>query len=444
MMNKKALIVGWGESGKGSALLLQKKGYDIFVYDDAQSIDCKPCKDVSKLSVFEAVADKDLVVISPSICLNHKCVAYAKSCKIEVVGELELGYKYCHNNIVAITGTNGKTTTTMLMSNILTNSGFDSRAVGNIGKSFCRELCNIGDGAYIVLEVSSFQLEGTKTFRPNFAICLNLSPDHIERHVTFENYAEVKKRIFANQTQDDYSILNYDDDVVKNFVDSVSGKCYFFSLKHRVKGVYLRNNEIIFEDEKREVVCSVDDMWSNFSYNISNAMPCILVAKLLGIDNDTIKLTLKNFKPPKYRLEHTADIGKRKIFNDSKATNIDSTLKACGNMQGSTALIVGGYNKGISYESFFTMLPSCVRHIVGCGENVYDIMQFMPQNHLYSFEVTTSLERAVELVLQKDVDNILFSPTTSSYDRYTSYVQRGEHFDRIINQIANEYPQNQQ
>lgn len=441
-MKKKALIIGWGESGKGSALFLQKKSFDISVFDEKKEIDCSPYKNCSGMSEFEAVADKDLVVISPSIPLCHNYVEYAKKCKIEVVGELELGYRYCKNNIVAITGTNGKTTTTMLMSSILKNSGIDARAVGNIGKSFCKELLDITDDTCIVLEVSSFQLEGTSTFRPNYAVCLNISPDHIERHGTYENYIEVKKKIFAHQRQDDFSILNYDDDIVKNFIDSVAGKCYFFSLKHRVKGVYLCGEEIVFEDENREVVCNKSDLWSEYSYNILNAMPCILIAKLMGVDNATIKKSLQQFAPPRYRLEHTCDIGEKKVFNDSKATNIDSCLKACANMAGSTALIVGGYNKGISYESFFSMLPKNVGHIIATGDNVYEIMQFMPEEHGYTFEISASLERAVELALQKNVKNILFSPTTSSYDRYSSYVQRGEHFDRIIKETVGIYPQN--
>lgn len=441
-MKKKALIIGWGESGKGSAALLEKKGYEIYVYDDNVDIDCSPYINISGQSEFKAVADKDIVVMSPSICLKHNLVEYAKKCKIEVIGELELGFKYCHNQIVAITGTNGKTTTTILMSNILVNSGYDARALGNIGKSFCKELCDIKDSAYIVLETSSFQLEGTRSFAPKFAICLNITPDHLERHYNFENYCLAKKKIFMNQTKNDYAILNYDDETVKNFVDDINAQCYFFSYKHRVNGVYVSGDEIIFEDNSREVVCKVSDLWSDYSYNVMNALPCILTAKLLKIDNASIIKSLKNFKPPKYRLEYIGDIKGKKVYNDSKATNIDSTIKACDCMRGATALIVGGYNKGISYQSFFTLLPNNIRHIIGCGDNVYDIMQFMPHNANYTFEITTSMERAVQLALQKDVENILFSPTTSSYDRYTNFVQRGEHFDRIIQQIIEEYPQN--
>ncbi len=439
-MKKNALIIGWGKSGFGSAKLLQKLDYNIKVFDDCGEVDCKPYEDVSNCLPHEVMTNVDLVVLSPSITQNHDLVIYAQKCGIEVIGEIELGYRNCKNKIIAITGTNGKTTTTILMRDILVKSGYDAKALGNIGKSFCGELADISENGYVVLEVSSFQLETTKDFRPDYAMCLNVTPDHLDRHGSFENYFAIKRKIFCNQTPSDYAIINYDDTNTRNMTGDINSNTYYFSLKHRVKGAYLKKDELVFEDldngSKAEVVCKVSDLWNSNAHNISNALACIVVAKLLKIENSIIKNAFSEFKPPRYRIEYVCDFCGKKIFNDSKATNIDSTLKACACMKGDTALIVGGFSKGISYHSFFVMLPSNIKHIIASGDNVYEIMQFMPEVHNYTFEIAATLERACEIAVEKNVANVLFSPTTSSYDRYSSFIQRGEHFNKIISDLV--------
>lgn len=433
---KKAIIVGWGKSGQGSAKLLQSHGYEVSIYDDNKVINCQPYENISSKDLTQCIQNSQLVVLSPSVELNHPLVECAKLYGVEVVGEIELGYRYCNSPIVAITGTNGKTTTTMLMRDIIHKSGRNAKALGNIGESFCGELADKSNDDVIVLEVSSFQLESIISFRSKYAILLNISPDHLERHVSMSNYVATKKRIFVNQKNNDFAILNYDDDTARQMISDVASVTYYFSCKQRVKGAYLFENKLMFEDiangVEAQVICRVEDLWSHANYNISNALACIVVAKLMKISNEQIVCALKNFAPPRYRMEYFGKVLGKKIFNDSKATNIDSTLKACESMQGSTALIVGGYNKGIAYHSFFAMLPKNITSIIACGENAREIMEFMPDYHEYSWEITATLERAVQLAFEKSTDNILFSPTTSSFDRYNSYVQRGEHFDSIV------------
>ena len=431
---QKALVVGFGVSGKGATQLLLRQGVEVSVYSDGEIdlSDYPQVKDVSKAGEYEAVADKDIVVISPSVENTHKIVEYANRFNVPVIGEIELGYRYCKGGIIAITGTNGKTTTTKLINEIINLGKIKSYALGNIGESFCANADKIEQDEIAVLEVSSFQLESIKQFRPRIAACLNVTPDHLERHKSIENYAMAKFNIFINQGMGDCAILNYDDKIVRDFYDDIDGEVFFTSAKTEVKGAYLSNGNIVVNIDQKYDFMSIEDIPLKGEYNYQNVMTAILAAKLIGVDDKYIKKAIADFRLPRYRNEYIGSLNDIDIFNDSKATNIDSAIKACNSMQGDTALIVGGYDKGIAYDGFFANLPENIKHIIATGDNVYSIMQFLPSYHEYTFEITSSLERATELALQKPVKNVLFSPTTSSFDRYSSYVERGEHFDMII------------
>lgn len=431
---EKVLVVGFGVSGKGAVQLLLRQGAEVSVYSDTP-IDLSEfpeLKDVSALGEYEAVADKELVVISPSIENTHKIVEYAKRFNIPVIGEIELGYRYCKGGIIAITGTNGKTTTTKLINEIINAGEKKAYALGNIGESFCAHADEIGEDEIAVLEVSSFQLESIKQFRPRISACLNITPDHLERHKSLENYAMAKFNIFINQGIGDCAILNYDDCAVRDFYDDIYGEVFFTSVKTEVKGAYLSNGKIILNIDERYEFMDIDEIPLKGEYNYQNVMTAILACKLTGVEDKYIKKAISEFSLPRYRNEYIGSINGMDFFNDSKATNIDSAIKACNSMNGDTALIVGGYDKGIAYDGFFSNLPDSIKHIIATGDNVYSIMQFLPSYHEYTFEITSSLERAVELATQKSVKNVLFSPTTSSFDRYKNYVERGEHFDMIV------------
>ena len=436
---EKVLVVGFGVSGKGAVQLLLRQGVQVSVYSD-EDVDLKDYPqviDVSKTSEYEAVADKDIVVISPSIEPTHKIVEYAKRFNIPVIGEIELGYRYCKGGIIAITGTNGKTTTTKLINEIINAGERKSYALGNIGESFCANADKISEDEIAVLEVSSFQLESIKQFRPRISACLNITPDHLERHKSIENYAMAKFNIFINQGMGDCAILNYDDKIVRDFYDDIYGEVFFTSAKCEVKGAYLSDGKIIINIDGKYEFIKLEEIPLKGEYNYQNVMTAILAAKLIGIEDEYIKNAISNFRLPRYRNEYIGSVNGIDIFNDSKATNIDSAIKACNSMQGDTALIVGGYDKGIAYDGFFASLPENIKHIIATGDNVYSIMQFLPSYHEYTFEITSSLERAVDIALQKSVKNLLFSPTTSSFDRYSGYVERGEHFDMIIANMKN-------
>ena len=286
-----------------------------------------------------------------------------------------------------------------------------------------------------MLEVSSFQLQSVKNFHPYIASCLNVTPDHLERHKNMDGYAMSKFNVFINQRAGDYAILNYDDSVVREFTDMISADVFYTSNTRNVKGAFVREGKIILNLDKEEEFLDLSQIPLRGKFNYQNVMTAILACKLVGIEKEIIATTICNFRPPKYRNEYLGEIDGKSIFNDSKATNIDSTIKACESMQGDTALIVGGYDKGLAYDGFFASLPNNIKHIIATGDNVYSMMQFLPTYHEYTFEITSSLQRASELALSKGVSNILFSPTTSSFDRYSGYMERGEHFDMIIDTL---------
>lgn len=439
MQTKKAtetvLIVGYGISGMSSAKLLSRKGYKVALYDDREDIlfDNNDYQDRRNLRVDKLLQDISFCVISPSVALDNKVVVECKARGIEVISELELGYRFAENEIIAVTGTNGKTTTTLLIQAILKESGLDAYALGNIGLALTDKVDEIDKKAVIVLETSSFQLESTSDFCPEIAVCLNVTPDHLERHKTFEEYVRCKKKIFENQTDKDYAVLNYDDDTVRDFASDIKSKIYYFAKGKKVKGAYTYNEEIYFNGGCRErVLCKIDELSLKGEHNIENSLAAITATKLLGVDDKVIAKVLKSFTPLRYRMQFIADIDGSRVYNDSKATNIDATIKACNSLKGDVTLIVGGYDKKISYQSFYCQLPSNVKHIVGVGDNVYAIKQEMPEEKWYTFEIAHTLEKAFETAINKQTPNILFSPTTSSFDRYTGYIQRGEAFDKVV------------
>lgn len=424
----KTLIYGSGISGKGAEKLMKTLGIEYDTYLDG----------LEEASIDAVLDDSniDTLVISPGVAMTNPLVKTAKMRGIEVLGEIELAYRHCLADIIAITGTNGKTTTVTLTEEMLRASGITAYALGNNGVSFSGKVSELTLSDVVVLEVSSFQLESTKRFCPKIAVCLNIAPDHLERHGNMSEYALCKRKVFAMQTASDYAVLNFDDETVAKFGETTNANTYYFSLKSVVRGTYVCGNGIYFKDKAVEYVCSTADLSARGEHNLMNALAVITIAKILNIPNSVIAKVLNNFTPPLHRNELVATVNGTRYYNDSKATNTHATLSACATMEGKTVLLAGGYDKGLEYSDFLRELPLKVSAIVCYGANREKILSAAKNICSLTVIEAENLEEAVKIASHIKVDNVLLSPTTSSFDAYRSYVERGEHFVALVNELV--------
>lgn len=424
----KTLIYGSGISGKGAEKLMKTLGIEYDTYLDG----------LEEANIDAVLSDSniDSLVISPGVAMTNPLVKAAKMRGIEILGEIELAYRHCLADIIAITGTNGKTTTVTLAEEMLRASGITAYALGNNGVSFSGKVSELALSDVVVLEVSSFQLESTKRFCPKIAVCLNIAPDHLERHGNMNEYALCKRKIFAMQTASDYAVLNFDDETVAKFGEATNANTYYFSLKSVVRGTYVCGNGIYFKDKAVEYVCSTADLSVRGEHNLMNALAVITIAKILNIPNSVIAKVLNNFTPPLHRNELVATVNGTRYYNDSKATNTHATLSACATMEGKTVLLAGGYDKGLDYSDFLRELPLKVSAIVCYGANREKISSVAKNICSLTVIEAENLEEAVRIASHIKVDNVLLSPTTSSFDAYRSYVERGEHFVALVNELV--------
>lgn len=423
----KTLIYGSGISGKGAEILLKNLGIDYDTYLDG----------VERSDIDTALDENDIdtLIISPGIAMSNPLVKAAKLRGIEVIGEIEFAYRHCLADVIAITGTNGKTTTVTLTEAMLRSCGISAYALGNNGVSFSGKVAELTLSDIAVLEVSSFQLESIKRFCPKIAVCLNIAPDHLERHGNMGEYTLCKRKIFAMQTASDYAILNYDDEIVSSFGETTNADTYYFSLKSVVRGTYVCGNGIYFKDKAIEYVCSTADIKARGEHNLMNALAVITIAKILNIPNSLITNVLNNFTPPLHRNELVATVNGTRYYNDSKATNTHATLSACATMEGKTVLLAGGYDKGLDYSDFLRELPLKVSAIVCYGANREKISSAAKNICSLTVMEAENLEEAVKIASHIRADNVLLSPTTSSFDAYSSFEERGEHFIQLVNEL---------
>ena len=427
---KRALIVGAGKSGKAAKELLTSVGIECALYDDGEHDEWED--DRSGLRVNEVVEGIAFAIVSPSVPSAHPLIAELKRKGIAVFSELGLAAALCRARKIAVSGTNGKTTTVSLIEHILRSGGIDARAVGNIGVPFSAECADMPSYGVAVVEVSSFMLE-SGGIAADVAVLLNVTPDHLDRHGDFAEYARVKARLFEAQSGGDSAVFNADDAIAAAIADKVKSKAYFFSTRGKCRGAFVDGADICFDfgDGARRV-CGSDCVKLVGEQNLSDCLAAVAACKLFGVGDEAIARGLESFHAPKYRLEYLCDYRNTSIFNDSKSTNIDCTISACEAMKGTTCLIVGGYDKKLSYHNFFSRLPGGVKYVVCCGDNSSRIIECAPENGDFEIYRTATLERAVMLGLSFDVDNLLFSPSTSSYDRYRNFEERGRHFEQAV------------
>lgn len=443
---KKISVIGMARSGVAVAHLLSGKGADLFVSDNGKEEDL--ASEIAKLAEegipyevgrhTDRVYDCSMLVISPGVPSNAPVVLEAQKRSINVVSELELASLFCQASIVAITGSNGKTTTTTLIGRILGDAKKKHVVAGNIGTAFSSVVLDLAPTDIAVLEVSSFQLDHIATFRPRISVILNITEDHMDRYDhSMENYAASKARIFANQQDDEVLIYDADDEWSRQKAAQATCRTIGFSLKSKPEeGAFVENGMLVTViDGKRTDIVRCDEISIMGMHNLYNSMAATLVGQLLGVGGASIRSTLKNFKGVEHRLEFVREVNGVRYYNDSKATNVDSVWYALQAFHGPIVLLLGGRDKGNDYERLTELVKSRVKAIVAIGESADKVEN--------AFRDTTSIARANSMVeaiqkakrLADNGDIVLLSPACASFDWFKNYEHRGRVFKDLVNNL---------
>lgn len=442
---KKVLVVGLGKSGLAAALFLRRRGAQVTVSDvrSAEQLG----KDIPAL-LEEGIAveagghglltfrRQDLIVVSPGVPLDTPELVQVKAFGLPVLGELELASRYLKGKSLAITGSNGKTTTTALCGEILKAGGLKVEVGGNIGVPVIALVDNSSDDGWSVLEVSSFQLETTERFRPEIAVVLNVTPDHLDRHGSFENYAAAKERIFANQTIDDALVLNADDDVTSRMAARAKSRIFWFSAKRVVRqGAFVHEGAIVYrasEQAAPEFVLKIENIPLKGHHNVENVLAAVCAARLAGVEAEVIRKAVESFKAVEHRLEFVAEINGVDYYNDSKATNVDAAAKAIAAFPGGIHLILGGKDKNSDYRQLRSLLEERVKTVYTIGAAAEKI-----ETHIYGSVPVVScgtLEQAVTKAAEaaQPGEIVLLAPACSSFDQFENYEHRGQVFKELV------------
>ena len=446
-MAKKIIILGAGESGVGTALLAKQKGYEVFV-SDASAIQpvFKAELDANNIPYESGTHDvvrilaADEVMKSPGIPEKNELVQQIRAKGIPVISEIEFGFRYKGDSkIVAITGSNGKTTTTSLLFHICKVAEADVAIVGNIGFSFARQIA-MDPKALYVIEVSSFQLDDIDTFRPDIAILLNITEDHLDRYnYQFENYIKSKFRIIENQTEKDCFIYCIDDEVITQQLELLTTHTNLlpFSMKQELKkGGYIKNDQMMLKIQEERVTMSIYDFALKGKHNAYNTMAASIAATTLGIRKEKIREAVSNFHSLEHRMEFVATVKGVDFINDSKATNVNSTWYALESMQKPTVLILGGVDKGNDYELVADLVKEKVKAIICMGTDNTKLISFFKDKVAQIIEVD-SAKKAVNasFKLAEKGDVVLLSPACASFDLFKNYEDRGHQFKESVKEL---------
>ena len=446
-MNKKIVILGGGESGVGAALLAKQQGYDVFLSDGGILKEkYKTELQANKIEFEEGVhsADKilsaDEVVKSPGIPEKNEMLKSIRAKGISVISEIELAYRFKGDSkIIAITGSNGKSTTTSLIYHICKTAGLSCALVGNIGYSFAKQIAEDPKEWYVA-EISSFQLDDIKTFRPDVSVLLNISEDHLDRNdYKFDNYINSKFKIIQNQTNEDYFIYNDDDEVITNKIPllTIHTNPLPFSMKHEVKkGGYIKGDQMMLRIQEERVSMSIYDFALKGKHNQSNTMAAGIAAATIGIRKEKIREAVKNFHSLEHRMEFVAMVRGIEFVNDSKATNVNSTWYALESMSKPTVLILGGIDKGNDYSLIADLVKEKVKAIICMGLDNQKIIEAFKDLVPVIIE-TDSAKKAVMAAFRTAVkdDVVLLSPACASFDLFKNYEDRGNQFKEAVKEL---------
>ena len=454
---KKVLVFGAGISGEAAAGLLLRQGARVILYDGNKNLDLQSVKSriadsvrdmtdrpeenlkiVSGEFPEEVVKELSLAVISPGVPADLPVVEQMRNLDIPVWGEIELAYAFGRGDVLAITGTNGKTTTTALLGEIMANYKESVFVVGNIGNPYTSIVPRTEESSVIVAEISSFQLETIHTFRPKVSAVLNITPDHLNRHHTMEAYVAAKERIAENQTKEDVCVLNYEDKLLREFGERTKAEVLYFSSKRKLKrGVYLDSGEIIIDLGEKISLCSVDSLHILGPHNYENVMAAAAMAYAYGVPAEVIQKTVCQFRGVEHRIEFVAEKNGVAFYNDSKGTNPDAAIRGIQAMNRPTVLIGGGYDKDSTYEEWINAFDGKVKKLVLLGATRDKIAETARRLGFEDIVMADSFEEAFDKCVEysRPGDAVLLSPACASWGMFKNYEERGDKFKELVNQL---------
>lgn len=449
LKDKKVLVFGTGLSGIGAAALLYKKGAEPVIYDghvktEPEQVKEKLGKDIPARILIgnlpeEVLDELDLAVLSPGVPIDIPAVNMLRDRGIPIWGEVELAYANSKGNVLAITGTNGKTTTTSLLGEIMSLHQESVFVVGNIGTPYTGVALETDEESVTVAEISSFQLETIDTFRPKVSAILNITPDHLNRHHTMEEYIRVKESIAKNQGEEDTCVLNYEDEALREFGKTLKCQVLFFSsLRTLEQGIYLEEGRITYRNgEKKTVICHVSELNLPGRHNYENVMAAAGMALSYGVPAEEICMAVKQFQAVEHRIEYVTEKNGVVYYNDSKGTNPDAAIKGIQAMDRPTLLIGGGYDKESSYDEWILSFDGKVKYLVLLGETREKIARAARTCGFDNILFADTLEEAVKICAERaeSGDAVLLSPACASWDMFPSYEVRGRKFKEYVRNL---------
>lgn len=444
---RKALVLGAGKSGVESARFLARRGATVALHDrkevESWSGTARSLKETDNVALISGqipsllLDNIDLVVISPGVPTNTIPARYVDRKDGEVIGEIELAYRFLKGRIVGITGSNGKTTTTTLIGEILKEGGIPTLVGGNIGTPLLSLAESSTDDTWTVVELSSFQLETIKDFHPNVGLCLNVTPNHLDRYDFFSDYAAAKHRLFMNQTADDVAILNSDDEITASWARGLKANVVLFSVNREMdEGLFLRGRDLVCRaNGKEKVLTTRDDIFLRGLHNVENVLASLAAGLACGASPDSMRETIKNFKGVEHRIEFVAEIEGVRFYNDSKATSVDATskaLEALSEGEGKTVLILGGRGKNAPYEPLVGLIKASVRRLIVIGEDADNIVSQL-EDHAEIVRASSMRDAVVKgLESAERGDAVLLAPACASFDMFNSFEERGTVFKNAV------------
>lgn len=452
MFSKKVLVAGAGKSGIYAAALLSRNNISVILFDENEKLD----KEEVKAKLGELKYDKEIeihigalnediinsisaMVISPGIPTDALFVLRIKDAGIPVISEIELACLYDKGSICAITGTNGKTTTTTLVGEIMKAYNENTYVVGNIGYPYTGIADATSADSVTVAEISSFQLETIQTFGPHVSAVLNITPDHLDRHYTFENYAKCKMDITKNQDENDYVILNYDDIETRKRADGIKARVIFFSrMEELASGVYVKDGDIVItENNKTKRVLSLSDIKLLGTHNTENVLAAVAIAYYMGVPIEIIESVCTNFMGVEHRIEYVRTVNGVTYYNDSKGTNPDAAIKAIKAMTTTTFLIGGGYDKHSTYDEWIESFDAKVKYLLLIGQTAKDIESCAKKHGFNSVVIMENLKEVVDFCYEnaKPGDAVLLSPACASWGMFKNYEERGDIFKQYVREL---------